>query len=108
MGVAALVVGPVAVPAGGRARPLGLLLGIVAVVIGVVGRRRVPSGTADNRGQATGGLGLGVAAAVLAALVMTLAAYFFRDLAECLADAGGDQAAVDACQREFEAELQGG
>lgn len=106
-GVAALVVGLVAIPLAVILAPIGLLVAIGAVVLGIMGRRRSARGLATNRGQATAGLWLGVAAFVLAALVMALAAFVFRDLAECLADAGGDEAAIERCQRDFEAELRG-
>lgn len=43
-------------------KPLGVLIGLVAVVLGLVGRWHARQGTATNRGQALTGLVLGAVA----------------------------------------------
>ena len=54
---------------------LGLLLGVIAIVLGVQGRRRVDSGrTTRNRGVATAGLVTGVLATVIGLLFLILVA----------------------------------
>ena len=54
---------------------LGVVLGIIAIVLGVQGRRRVDSGrTTRNRGVATAGLVTGVLATVIGLLFLILVA----------------------------------
>lgn len=110
VGTAALVVGVLSVPA---AITLvgGAVLGLVAIVLGVSGRRRARQGTATNGGAATAGIVLGVlgllaTAAVIAAGVSLLTSDSGRSLVECVQDAP-DQAAVEECQRSFEEEVVG-
>ncbi|MFD0382518.1 DUF4190 domain-containing protein [Streptomyces stramineus] len=71
LGVAALVVGIV----GTVLSPtvvLGVILGVLAVVFGAIGRAKVSKGEADNGGQALTGLILG-GVALLASALMVLA-----------------------------------
>jgi Domain of unknown function (DUF4190) len=65
-GVAAIVLGIIAVVLSWW-WPAGLVLGVIAVVCGVVGRHRVARGEAGNRGTATAGLTLGIVGLVLTA-----------------------------------------
>jgi len=52
---------------------VGVLFGIPAIVLGVMGRRRVKSGrTVQHGGLATGGLITGIVAVVLGALAIAL------------------------------------
>jgi len=102
-GVAALVLGVVALvltllvfP------PLGLVLGIAAVVLAQLGRRSVARGEATNRSQATAGLVTGIIAIVIGGLFTAVGVvYFFseegRTLRECLSEADTD-AEEDACR----------
>ena len=85
---------------------IGGLLGIVAIVLGVMGRRRAKRGEATNGGMAIAGIVLGVLSIVLAGLVIAgVAAVFnseeFGNLADCLASAGDDAAAQQQCQEDF-------
>jgi hypothetical protein len=49
--------------------PLGILLGIVAIVLGVMGRGQAKRGLATNGGAATGGLVTGVVGVLLGGLL---------------------------------------
>jgi hypothetical protein len=105
LGTAALVVGVVALLTSWLV--LGGLLGIVAVILGVIGLGRVKRREASNRGSAIAGVVLGVLSALVAAAVIAAGAAFFtsdtfQNLAECLEQAGPDPAAQQECQREAE------
>jgi uncharacterized membrane protein HdeD (DUF308 family) len=67
MGSAALVVGVVALVLAGLVIlfPIAFVLGILAIIFGVVGMRRATRGEANNRGHAVAGLTCGVIALVL-------------------------------------------
>lgn len=90
---------------------IGGVFGIVAVVLGVLGRGRARRGEASNGGMALAGLITGAVGILLTILVIVgVAALFnteeFSNLTDCLKDAGSDQAAVDDCSRQFEDELR--
>ncbi|MCF3963682.1 DUF4190 domain-containing protein [Streptomyces fuscigenes] len=76
MGTSALVVGVIGVLMSWY-WPAGLVLGVLAVVFGVAGRKRVARGEAANAGAAQAGLILGavglVLTAVFAALIISAA-----------------------------------
>ncbi|GAA2397669.1 hypothetical protein GCM10010420_24650 [Streptomyces glaucosporus] len=93
LGLAALVTGAVGAGVGMTVvlSPLGVVLGAVAMVLGVLGLRRVRTGAADNRGQAMAGLWTGagatlVSAALSVVLVLGVAGMF--DFVEVSSDAG--------------------
>jgi membrane-bound ClpP family serine protease len=73
MGTAALVLGVVALVLAALLlfAPLGGLLGLLAVLFGIVGIVRANRGVADNRGQAVAGLVTG-ALALLIGIVLTV------------------------------------
>ena len=90
---------------------IGGLFGIVAIVLGALGRGRAKRGEANNGGMALAGLITGAVGVLLTILVIVgVAALWNTDevtnLRDCLSEAGGDQQAVDDCSREFEDELQ--
>ncbi|MFE5939259.1 DUF4190 domain-containing protein [Streptomyces sp. NPDC056470] len=58
MGIAAMVLGIIAV-AGFCMYGLGVILGILALVFGIIGRKKVQRGEANNGGMATAGIVLG-------------------------------------------------
>ena len=113
-GVAALVLGILALLLSWTVVG-GVLLGIAAIVFGVLGRGRAKRGEADNGGLALAGLVLGVLGLLAAAaLVIAGAAFFsqnsgsFGDLTSCLEQAQGDATAEAQCQSDFEDDLTGG
>ena len=86
---------------------IGGLFGLVAIILGFLGRGRAKRGEADNGGMALAGIITGVIGLLLTGLVVAgIAALFgsgeFGNLTDCLAEAGGDQQAVDECSRQFE------
>ncbi|MGI8759325.1 MAG: DUF4190 domain-containing protein [Acidimicrobiales bacterium] len=105
MGTGAMVVGIVAlllswIPF------LGLILAIVALVLGIIGLKKVKRGEATNKGQAVTGVVTGaIAAAIGVAFIVIGIAFFssdeFQNLNDCLQDAatGSEQ---QACQQEFQ------
>ncbi len=85
---------------------VGGLLGIVAVVLGFIGRGRAKRGEATNGGMALAGIITGALAVLVAALVVAGAVALFSNsefgsFTECVQQAEG-QAEVDECATEFE------
>lgn len=110
-GIAALVLGILAVLTSFTV-VVGVLLGLLAIVFGVLGRGKVKKGLADNGGLALTGLLLGVLGLVIsiviaAAVGSLLSRGDFGSLTECLEQAGDDQAAIDECSRDFEDSVTG-
>jgi hypothetical protein len=114
MGVAALVVGVVALVLVALLlfSPLGVLLGLVAVVLGIVGLVRANRGEADNRGQAVAGLVTG-GLALLLGIVFTISigTWFathvndFQRFGNCMDNAVG-AAAREQCARQLSQDLE--
>jgi membrane-bound ClpP family serine protease len=113
MGTAALVIGVVALVLVVLIlfAPLGALLGLVALALGIVGIVRANRGQADNRGQAVAGLVTGTLALVIGLLcAASIGAFFatnvndFRQFGSCLDGARGDQAR-EACAEQLERNL---
>ena len=91
---------------------IGGLFGLVAIILGVIGRGRAKRGEADNGGVAlagiiTGALGLLLTVLVIAGVAALFGSGEFSNLTDCLSEAGGDQAAIDECSREFEDSVSG-
>jgi len=104
LGVAALSAGVIAVFVGFWIWPFGgMILGIVAVILGLVGRSRVKRSQADNGGVAAAGIVLGVVVLIMAA---GWYAWLFNraDLPryiECL-NSGADKAKQVQCDSELD------
>ncbi|MDP9452736.1 MAG: DUF4190 domain-containing protein [Actinomycetota bacterium] len=105
VGIAALVVGIVALVLSWIPF-LGLLLAIVAVVLGIVGIRKASRGMATNKGMAIAGLVTGGVALLIGAFfTITVVGLFsseeFQNLFECTQQA---QTAEErqACQEQFQ------
>ena len=89
----------------------GILLGIVAVILGVLGRGRAKRGEATNGGVATAGIVLGVLAVVVSIIAIALTVMFARevgagDLFECLQQAGNDVEAQQECREQFQRNIE--
>ena len=105
MGVAALVVAIIALISSVSVIG-GILLGIVAVILGFIGRGRVKSGEANNGGVATAGIILGVISIIAGLAFIAIWVGLFKDVGaggyfDCLQRAGQDRAAVQQCSDEF-------
>ena len=92
--------------------PLGVLLGLAAVVFGILGLGRVNRGEADNRGQAIAGLVTGAVALVIGLiLAISIGTFFathvneFRRFGRCMENSSG-QAERDACARQLSNDLE--
>ena len=89
---------------------IGGLIGLVAIVFGVLGWRRVRRGVATNRGAAITGLGCGLVAVVASVLVVWFVISTFGDSVRryqrCLERAGADSVAQQVCTAEFRRDLE--
>ena len=100
LGITALVLGILSIVPGFFY--FGVVLGIIAAVLGFLGLQRVKRGEANNRGVAIGGIVTGVIGFLAAAAFTAITVVFVQsDLGQCLLDAGNDQAAVQQCNEQF-------
>ncbi|MGV0850071.1 DUF4190 domain-containing protein [Mycolicibacterium phlei] len=107
LGIASLVVAIVALLSAFG----GIVLGVVAVILGFLGWNRAKRGEATNGGVAIAGIALGVLSIIVSIVVIWLAVWGFTEIGgtdyiDCVARAGNDQEAVDACMREFEQRVE--
>ncbi len=112
IGITALVLGIVAVVASITVIG-GVLLGIIAIVLGFIGRSRAKKGQATNGGVALAGIITGALGLVLSiVLVVAGAALFFgnggSDLVNCINNAHGDQTAINQCNTQYRGKIQNG
>lgn len=89
----------------------GIGLGILAVVLGFVGRYQASKGRATNGGMSLAGIILGIVSIMISILLIVVGVSLFnnlggRDLTDCLRDAGTDAAAIQRCQDEFRDNLE--
>ena len=85
----------------------GVILGIVAVVIGFVARGRVRSGEANNGGIALAGIILGFVAMIAGLAFIAIWVGLFNEVGagnyiDCLQNAGQDQSKVEQCANDFQ------
>ncbi len=98
MGIAALVVAIIAL----ISVVGGVVLGVVAVILGFLGWQRARRGEATNGGIAIAGIVLGILSIIEAIVVIALSVWVFNevggtDYMDCLSKAGSDQEAVQRC-----------
>ena len=84
----------------------GILLGVVAVILGFVARGRVKSGEANNGGVALAGIILGIISIIAGLAFVAIWVGLFREVdaggyIDCLQRAGQDSTAVQQCSDEF-------
>ncbi|MBU9765048.1 DUF4190 domain-containing protein [Mycobacterium sp. TNTM28] len=93
----------------------GLVLGIVAVVLGFVARGRCKRGEADNIGVATTGIVLGFIAMALSVvftvIMVTAGVRWFDDVGgsdyvRCMQRAGDDHIAQQRCEEDFQRRVE--
>lgn len=105
MGIAALVTAVIGVVTSFTVIG-GVLLGLVAVVLGIIARGRVKRGEADNGGVALAGVIVGAVAIVLGVAFAALWIGMFEKLGaadyfDCVQRAGQDQSQVQQCTDDF-------
>lgn len=88
----------------------GVLLGLIAIVLGVIAARRAKRGLADGRGMAIAGIVLGVLGLLLSVALVAIGLTVLnsssgKNLQDCIKKAGDDQAAVQKCQRDYQRDL---
>jgi len=113
MGVAALIVGLLSLPAIFTVLG-GLVLGVAAIVLGILGRNRAKKGEANNGGIAVAGIVLGAIGVLLSVVMGVLfaigAATFMKfggsDYIDCMEQAGSDSAAQTQCEDEFRGNIE--
>lgn len=84
----------------------GIVLGILAVIFGVLGRRRVGRGEATNGGVSVagivlGGIGLVIAIVLLALALSVLNTPAGRGYRDCLQRSAGNPTLAERCVTEF-------
>jgi hypothetical protein len=99
LGTAALILGILAVVSG--VFLIGAVFGIVAIVLGLVGRGRARRGQATNGGAALAGTLLGLTGVLIAVSVIVFVFALFAgpisDYRQCLDRAGSDPTAQQVC-----------
>ncbi|WNV75347.1 DUF4190 domain-containing protein [Geodermatophilus sp. DSM 44513] len=102
LGIAALVLGILSLPAAFFAGVPGIVLGLLAIVLGVLGLRRVRARRADNRGVAISGLVTGILGLLLGIVVLVATVFLVQTTGDCLQELQqtGDQAAYEQCVQE--------
>ena len=86
----------------------GGLLGLVAVILGVLALGKIKRGEADGRGLALGGIITGALALLITIGIVAIGASFISEnsdeiseLNDCVKAAGNNQTAVQACRSQF-------
>ncbi|CAN5442123.1 hypothetical protein BH09ACT7_BH09ACT7_14170 [soil metagenome] len=110
LGIAALITAIVSLPAALTVFG-GVLLGIIAIVLGIVGYLRAKKGEATNGGIAIAGAVLGLLGIILSAAVIAFGVWGFfkiggRDYVDCMQSAGNDTSAQTQCEDEFRGNLE--
>jgi hypothetical protein len=88
-----------------------IILGVIAVVVGFLGRGRVKRGTADNGGVAIAGIVLGGLAIVVGLAFIAIWTAVWKDVGggdyiDCMQKAGTDQAQQQQCSEQFQRNVQ--
>jgi Domain of unknown function (DUF4190) len=89
----------------------GIILGVVAVIIGFLARGRVKRGEASNGGVAIAGIVLGIVAIILGLVFIPIWYSLFEgagvtDYVDCVSRAGSDQEAVQQCANQFQERVE--
>ena len=90
----------------------GILLGLVAIILGIVGWRRASRRVATGKGMAITGVVLGTVGLLLSVIFVVFIGSFlngndFKNFKQCANDAGNDQQKMQKCEKEFNRNLQG-
>lgn len=84
----------------------GVALGVVAIILGFMGRGRAKRGEATNGGIAMAGIVLGLLSVIVSVAAIGIMVWGFdkvggTDYVDCITKAGNDQQAVQDCAKEF-------
>jgi membrane protein implicated in regulation of membrane protease activity len=109
-GVAALVLGVLAVLSSWTVIG-GLVLGILAVIFGLLGRGRVRRGEATNGGLSVAGTVLGAVGVLIAVVLIALAVSVLntpagRRYRQCLEQSAGNTTLIERCMTDFSQQLR--
>ena len=91
----------------------GIVLGILALVLGIIAARRAGRGEAPGRGRAIAGIVTGVLGLLLSIALIAIGASILnsgsgKTLQQCLQQAGNDQPAQQQCATEYQKSVSGG
>lgn len=105
LGTAALILGILAVLAAITVFG-GIVFGLLAIVLGLIGRGRAKRGEATNAGVAVAGVVIGALGLLISVGLIAFGLSLFnsdsgRQYQDCLRSAGSDQAAINRCAQEF-------
>jgi len=84
----------------------GILLGLLAVILGIVAAAKAKKGTGGGRGLAITGIVLGVLGIVISGAIIAFGVSLFGDIQSCVEDNGGGQAAIEQCEQELNEQFQ--
>ena len=110
-GVTALVLGILAV-LGCWSAFFGIVLGVLALIFGIVALRRVKRDVATNKGVSiagvvTGAVGLllGIVFAIAFGAAFSIFGNQIHNLQQCIQQANGDQAKVQQCDHQYQQQI---
>jgi hypothetical protein len=86
-----------------------VVLGVLAIVFAVLGRKRVGRGEATNGGIAIAGLVTGIVGLLIGAVVIVFLAFFadaISNYQKCIDNSNGSAAAQAICQQQLQNGLQ--
>jgi hypothetical protein len=89
----------------------GVVLGVLAIIFGVIVVRRVGRGEASGKGMAIAGIVTGAVGVLLAIVLIAVGVSVFnsksvQDLRSCLKDANGNQQAVNQCNQKYQEQVR--
>lgn len=90
----------------------GVVIGVAAVILGIIGRGRAKRGEASNGGVAIAGIALGALAIVVSLAFIAVWVGIFdevggTDYLDCVAGSGSDPAAVEGCADQLRDRVEG-
>lgn len=91
----------------------GIVLGLLALIFGIIAARRAGRGEAPGRGRAIAGIVTGVLGLLLSIALIAIGVSIFnsgsgKTFQQCLQQAGNDQAARQQCAQQFQKSISGG
>lgn len=109
MATAALILGILAIITGVTVVG-GIILGLLALIFGMIAARRSRRGEALGHGRAVAGIVTGIIGIVLAIALIALGASLLntkegKDLRSCLHNAGTNQAQIQHCDSQFQHQI---